>query len=383
MIITNTQTTTIFKPIINDLGLQQLTNSELHFQGIQSSQFNGNPNGALIKESLNFTNQVKKEVELEINNPDIKTLERLDKVNAKRAKEGKSPIDLQKTTDEIRRIQEDSSLSDKEKKNKIDKLRKDLGLSKGDMKALFTKRLGKIYKKAEKRLKEFRQTKEKIFKEQLKEAEKLYGKNSPEAQAIQQKLEIVKGIIEPQEQEFKQKGDFLNSLFPSSSFFGKIGGFFKKVGKGIAKGMQTITKVGQVLMKFASPILSKIPGIGQFVPLIQRGLNAANYLWNGKIKSFFKEIGQAALHVVKNPEIILNAIPGAGQVASTAISYARKAYQVVKTGVDLVKNKGNLFKTALNAGLDWGKAQLGQAWDKYGAPVANKYLGGLFDQGAA
>lgn len=360
MITTTTQTTTTqtFNSVLADLCLGQMQDaSAAHFQSIQSSQYVQDPTTALRNETSNVVNQVKQGVELEINNPDMKTLARLDKVNAKRAKEGKAPIDLKKTTDEIRKIEEDPSLSKKEKKKKIDAIRKRLGLSKGDMKALFTKRLGKIYKKAEKRLKTYRETKTKMLKTQLKQAEKLYGKNSPEAQAIKNQIEMVNSMVKPQEQEFKQKGDFYNSLYPS--FWSKFGGFFKKIGKGIAKGMQAITKVGQVLMKYAAPFLSKIPGVGQFVPLIQRGLNAASELWHGRIKGFFKEIGKAALHVATHPEIILNAIPGAGQVASTAIQYARQAYTAVKTGIDLVKNKGgNFLQTALNIGMQVGKNYL-------------------------
>lgn len=77
--------------------------------------------------------------------PDQKTLAELEKVNRRLISQGLSSIDFVAVTKEVEAIANDSSLTDKEKRAKINEVRKRLGLKKGEMKGLFTKRLEKIY----------------------------------------------------------------------------------------------------------------------------------------------------------------------------------------------------------------------------------------------
>jgi hypothetical protein len=180
---------------------------------------------------------------------------KLQDLNAKRLREGKPPIDFQNTTREIEQIMNDASLSDKEKKNRIDAVRKRLGLGKKDMKKLFTKRLAKIYKQAADQIK----SRLDLLKQAVQETEKIYGKDSPQAQAARERLVSAQQTLEPTLRDFQQKSGLYNSLYPS--FWSKLGGFFKKIGKGFV----TIGKVFFRIMNFVSPLLRFIPGIGQMI----------------------------------------------------------------------------------------------------------------------
>jgi hypothetical protein len=125
---------------------------------------------------------------------------------------------------QIEQIADNPSLTDKEKRAAINDLRKQLGLSKGDMKKFYTKPLER---KAE--------------LEGNEEKEKLYA-----------------------------------SMY-------KAGGCVKKVFKGIGKGLATVGKVAAgvataivnpaSLIPMAASLVSKIPGVSKVTNFVQSGLN--------------------------------------------------------------------------------------------------------------
>ncbi|HEX5037474.1 MAG TPA: hypothetical protein VFX30_09985 [bacterium] len=143
----------------------------------------------------------------------------------------------------IEQIADDPALTDKQKRAAINDLRKQLGLSKGDMKKVYTKPLEQAYA-------------------QKIEALKASGIDTPEKQQLLEQLESKKKLY--------------NSMY-------KAGGCVKKVFKGIGKGLGVAAKVaGTVAMGIANPaslipaaasLVSKIPGVSKVTDAVQNGIN--------------------------------------------------------------------------------------------------------------
>lgn len=152
-------------------------------------------------------------------------------------------------TKKIEEIANNSSLTDKEKRAQINELRKQLGLSKGDMKKYFTKPLEQA-------------TAQKI--EQLKAS----GIDTPEKQRILEQLESQKKLY--------------NSMY-------KAGGCVKKVFKGIGKGLKAIGKValgvaGAFFNPFSLiPLVGQIPGIGKAINTVSGALSKAKGFVDGAV----------------------------------------------------------------------------------------------------
>ena len=204
----------------------------------------------------------------------------LDKHNADRATKGLPPVDFEKTQKRIEDIMNDPSLSDQQKKDKIEAIRKETGLSKNNMKKLFTKRMAKIFGEAAKQM----ETRLNRLKDLATEAERLYGKNSTQAAQARERLEAAESALKPALKDYRQKSTVLNSLFPG--FWSRLGGFFKSLGKGLLKVGRVFTKV----MNFVSPFLRFIPGIGQMISFgwsALKGLvSLARGNWRGCLGSF-------------------------------------------------------------------------------------------------
>jgi len=257
---------------------------------------------SIDQEADNIITTVHKQIARALAQSDSKTLKKLMQVNQKRSLKGLPPIDLQKTTQDLEDIQNNASLSPNEKKKQIETLRKELGLSKGEMKSLFTKRLGSLYKEAEKSLARFEKAKQDQLKSQQNQAESLYGKNSPQARDIQSTLDSLQQRIDPEKQRLGESSQFYRSLYPG--FFAKLGGFFKKIGGGFLRFLDGIASV-----------LRFIPGIG---PLASRVLNSVKYLFQGRIGKVFTNLGKGLLDTLKNWQDFLPLIPGLGTIASLA-----------------------------------------------------------------
>jgi hypothetical protein len=146
-------------------------------------------------------------------------------------------------TKKIEQIADDSTLTDKQKRAAINDLRKQLGLSKGDMKKFYTKPLEQAYA-------------QKI--EQLKAS----GIDAPEKQQLLEQLESKKKLY--------------HSMY-------KAGGCVKKVFKGIGKGLAIAATVAAgaataianpaSLIPMAVSMVSKIPGVSKVTGFVQSGLN--------------------------------------------------------------------------------------------------------------
>lgn len=273
--------------------------------------------GSIPKEAQGMIAQVRNQIARSLAHPDPKTLSRLAEVNQKRQAKGQSPIDLQKVTKQLEAIQEDRGLSAKEKKQKVEALRKALGLSKGEMKGLFTQRLGRIYKAAEKSLAAFQKAKESQIKAELKQAEALHGKNSPQAQAVHNKLQALHAQLDPEKKRLAESGGFYRSLYPG--FWSKLGGFFKKIGGGLLKAIGGI-----------SAVLRFLPGVG---PLASRVLGSVKFLFQGfRVDKFFKNIGKGVIDTVRDWKSFLPMIPGVGTIASVAATGIEAVLKATRSG---------------------------------------------------
>jgi small-conductance mechanosensitive channel len=257
-------------------------------------------NRSIAGEAKNQIDLNRKSLTQELSHPEPKVLEKLSEVNQKRSAKGLAPIDLPKVTKQLEAIYKDSHLSEKQKKEKIEQLRKQLGLSKGEMKALFTKRIEAAYKNAEKRLAAFEQAKSNQLKSELQRAEASYGKDSAQAKAVRDKLDSLKSSLQSERESLKAHAKFFGSLYPS--FWSKLGSAFKKIGQGLAKALSVLATA----VRF-------IPALG---PVVSSALRSVQSLFQGKLGQF----GKSLLGLVGSAKNLLPMIPGVGAIAGLAVN---------------------------------------------------------------
>ncbi len=227
---------------------------------IKGSQISATYNSTQSRQNIpSFEQNLSSEIQKQISNPDPEVSQRLNQINGDRSRKGLPPINLQSTSQEIENIMNNPALSDKEKKKQIGALRKKLGLSKKDMKTLFTQRLKKIYESAAAQI-------------------RLRLQNSTDPVEKQRLTQLL--------QQYESKASLYNSMF--KSFWSKLGGAFKKIGSALMKIAGGIFKV----FKFISPFLKFIPGIGQI-------WGAAQSIF-GKIGHFFTSVFSNLANPLKN-----------------------------------------------------------------------------------
>ncbi len=261
---------------------------------------------------------------------DPETLQELDKVNQRLAKEGRPPVDIVAVTKEIEAITNDPHLSDKEKRGKINEVRKRLGLEKGEMKTLFTKRLEKIYGELKADLERTLQS----LQSDVQRAEKTYGKDSPQALAAAARLDVVMRVNQPLLQKLDQNQKLYNSMY-------KPGGCIKKVFKGIGNVFTGIVKTAFSSLKILNP---------------KNWLNPA----------FWRDVvAPLALHF----------IPGLGPVLAAAYRYGMAAYKGFKAISALAHGK---FLEAFSLGLGALKGFSTQAYQAVNGTI-EKVKEGVID----
>lgn len=268
-----------------------------------------NPNASVNSEQ-SFLSSVEADLQSKIYSPEPDVQKKLDDLNSRRTKEGKAPINFQQITREIENALSDPKLSDKQKKDKVGAIKNRLGLSKGDMKKLFTKRLAKLHQQAADKI----QTRIDGYEKAFKDAETIYGKGSPQAQAAQMQLQQAQGLLESAKKNYVAKAGVYKSMFPG--FWSKLGGFFKKVGTVFKKIAQVVTKI----MDFVSPFLNFIPGIGQAISAGWNTLKGAVQLLKGNWKGFLNQALDFAGSLIPGADKFIKW----GKTAFNAISGAMK-----------------------------------------------------------
>jgi len=230
---------------------QEAWNTTHHFETLlyQGSQANLSKTEL---ENQNFLTSVNQELQEKINTPEPEIQNRLNTLNSNRVREGKTPLNFSTTNQEIEKILNNPSLNNKEKKDQIENLRKQLGLSKKDMKKLFTKRLARLHQELAQKI----QNRAQSLAQNLERLENTYGKESSQAIAARQRLSSVQQILKNETEKHQQISKLCKNLYPS--FWGKIGGFFKKVGSVFKKIPQLLSKA----IRFVTPFLNFVPGLG-------------------------------------------------------------------------------------------------------------------------
>ncbi len=237
------------------------------------STFFSNPayqssDASIAHESRYQVNLSRSKLSRAIYRPDHQTSQKL-------AAKGILPVTYEKTMKDLESISNNPSLTSKQKKDQVENLRKQLGLSKKEMKTFFTKPLAKAYKEAADGLKGFLKTKESQLNQELNLAEKLHGENSPQAQAVQRRINLLRTSLQPEIERFSEKSKFYSSMYPS--FWSKLGGIFKKVGQGVLKVISfSRSLLGKIpsLLKTFKPFISLIPGVGSFASIAISGMEA-------------------------------------------------------------------------------------------------------------
>src|SRR4030095_7837398 len=290
-------------------------------------------------DSETFAQWVKSDLQRQIDTIEPATQKRLDSVNAKRAKKGKAPVDFMKTTQEIEGIMNDPGLTDTQKKDKIDEIRKRLGLGKGDMKALFTKRLGRIYGEAARQI----QNRLNLLKEAVKQAEKIYSKGSAQAERVRETLAAAQSSLQPTLDDLKHRSGLYNSLYPS--FWSRLGGFFKSIGKAFLKVGQVFTKI----MNFISPFLRLIPVYGQMISLAWSALKSFVSLVKGNWRGILGNLLSSA-----NITGLGGIFGGVSKLASKIAFFGKGLFQAFQGNI------GGIFRMGLG-----GLAQISPIGDLF------------------
>lgn len=264
----------------------------------------------------------------------LKKLRKLGEKRAKILKKIKPPIVLEKVTAEVDAIVNDKGLDDKEKKKRIEQLRKHYGLAKNgsvpfsgpgkeqlvNMHDMFTGRLGHLYAKSSQRVKAHGKAQQAALKTQLKGVEQTYGAKSPQALALKAEIDQVDKLHKTEAKRLKSTSAFLHNMYRPIGFWEKVGRFFKKIGKWLVK-----------IIDFVMPIIQAvIPGIGQIAGAIWGGVKAVGNLvtgnWKGALTAVLGAIPAAGGLIAK----------AVGGVAGTVINLVGKGVKYVKSGVKAV-----------------------------------------------
>ncbi|MBI2336308.1 MAG: hypothetical protein HYU97_06065 [Deltaproteobacteria bacterium] len=195
---------------------------------------------------------------------DEKTQQELTKINSKRQSKGQAPIDFKKINEAMLQIMENFRLSPDEKKQAIEALRKEYGLSKKEMKNLFTKRFQAHYQAASRELQNYSSEKERALTQSIEQAQRTYGVNSGQALSLQNQLNQLKATTATAQNQFNQQANTTGSMY-KGGFWSKLKGAFKKIGGFLKKGIGALVKkvwlpVTKAALKIASKVAPFIPG---------------------------------------------------------------------------------------------------------------------------
>jgi hypothetical protein len=291
------------------------------------------------------------------------------------------PIQFIAITKKIEAIINNSSLSKKEKKERIEEIRKEAGLSRREMREIFTGRLEKIYNAAKKEVDGYRKVVLNNMQNRLKETERVYGYSSPEAAEMRSEIKEVENVFKPYLTQLESNRSFCKGLYGGKSCikrtFGAIGGAFKKVGS-FLKNVVKWSPIGllaqvPILRSFLSPILDVV---NRAIDLGTRVFDIGRGLVKG-VRDFFrnplatiKKAARFAWDMFKKnwkwiTPLALNAIPVIGQVLAPIARTAIRAYTIGKmaynSGKQLYETTRNLIRRPAN----WIYEKVNGLWDNW------------------
>ncbi len=285
-----------------------------------------------------------------------KTQERLNKVNEKRQQKGLPPLDFKKITQDLLEILKDTSLSKTEKKDRIEVLRKESGLSRKEMRELFTGRLEKIYKASKQEIESYRKSLLANLQDELKVVEQTQGKGSPAALELQAEIQEIENTFKPYVEQLEAHRSLLGGLYGGKSCikrtFGAIGSAFKKLGS-FLKTVVAWSPIG---------LLGRVPGIRALVSPLLEAVNKVIELASRPLRLIKKTVEwtrdffrnpwrtiQRGIRKVGNflqdnwrwmAPLALNAIPGLGPLLSQVSAAAIRGYALGNTAYNTIKELG-------------------------------------------
>jgi len=207
---------------------------------------------------------IKTDLRQKLSTLDEKTQQELTKINSKRQSKGQAPIDFKKINEAMLQIMENFRMSPDEKKQAIEALRKEHGLSKKEMKTLFTKRFQAHYQAASRELQNYTSEKERTLTQSIEQAQRTYGVNSGQALSLQIQLNQLKATTAAAQNQLQQQAKVTGSMY-KGGFWSKLKGAFKKIGGFLKKGIGALVKkvwlpVTKAGLKIASKVAPFIPG---------------------------------------------------------------------------------------------------------------------------
>lgn len=260
--------------------------------------------------------------------------------NAEREHDGKplvNPLDLRRKTNAI---MADGSLDDGQRKEKIDQMRKDAGLSEYCMRNICTQPLSQLYDRAALETGCVYQAIRNPLEEQLQQTEATYGKDSPQAQAVKAKMAALDGKLGSYAKRLGGASNALGGMYPPPTTFWEDFSAF----------------VSHNMVDMLAPLLNVIPGVGTAMYTGYLGFKAMKNVAEGNL-SLDSFIALASSAVVPIGGAVGGALGDAANVAGQVLSVGNQAYH----GVDAALHGDVLgavsgFGGALLAGADMAGA---------------------------
>ncbi len=180
---------------------------------------------------------------IETPEPEIESA--LQKANDRLVRKGLPPVDFVEVTREIESIARDPNRTDKEKRAAMNDVRKRLGLSKGEMKKIFTGRLANLYAEA------------------VKDLRSVEGSNANLIQ-LRQQLEATQGLYK----SMYKPGGCIKKVFSG------VGKFFKKVAPWAAALLPVLGPVAATVMKAVSVVTKVVSTVKKVVATAKKVVSA-------------------------------------------------------------------------------------------------------------
>ncbi|WP_395839473.1 hypothetical protein [Cystobacter fuscus] len=177
---------------------------------------------------------------------DSKKLKKMEEERTKVAGELKPPLNPAKITSEIDAVMNDPQIPEKERKGKLDDIRKkyDLPEHGGSMSMdTMTRHVSRKTSESKDRVGELQKSHMKQLDGQIKQAKEVYGKDSPQVKALEAQKKGADGLYNQQKDMLGAQSDMLWNSFRKVGFFEKVGNFFKGIGNAIAAPFKAIGNV--------------------------------------------------------------------------------------------------------------------------------------------
>ncbi|WNG30080.1 hypothetical protein F0U62_43250 [Cystobacter fuscus] len=177
---------------------------------------------------------------------DSKKLKKMEEERTKVAGELKPPLNPAKITSEIDAVMNDPQIPEKDRKGKLDDIRKkyDLPEHGGSMSMdTMTRHLSSKTSESKDRVGDLQKSHMKQLDGQIDKAKEVYGKDSPQVKALEAQKKGADGLYDQQKDMLKSQSDMLWNSFRKVGFFEKVGNFFKGIGNAIAAPFKAIGNV--------------------------------------------------------------------------------------------------------------------------------------------